>query len=70
MTAPVFAAAFLELKAEKQMAHRGHVISGGPLKSVAFSPDGKSIVSGASDDSINVWDAGVSTDTLQPLANT
>ena len=43
-------AASLELKAEKQSA-RGTVIS------VAFSPDGKTIISGSQYRTINVWDA-------------
>ena len=42
----------LELKSEKQSAHSS-VIS-----SVAFSPDGKAIVSGSYDETIKVWDAG------------
>ena len=42
----------MELKAEKQSAHRSSV------DSVAFSPDGKTIVSGSGDKSIKVWDAG------------
>ena len=54
LTAPVAAAASLELKAEKQSAHSREVYS------VAFSPDGKSIVSGSYDKTIKVWDAGVS----------
>ena len=54
LTPPVLAAASLELKAEKQSAHSG------PVYSVAFSPDGKTIVSGSSDHTIKVWDAGVS----------
>ena len=45
--------ASLGLKAEKQSAHRGKVCS------VAFSPDGATIVSGSSDSMIKVWDAGV-----------
>ena len=53
LTAPVLAAASLELKAEKQSAHSEGV------SSVAFSPDGKSIVSGSRDQTIKVWDAGV-----------
>jgi WD40 repeat protein len=52
---PVLAAASLELKAEKQSAH-----SDVGWLSVAFSPDGKSIVSGSSDMTLKVWDAGAS----------
>ena len=54
----------MELKAEKQRAHRRDV------RSVAFSPDGKSIVSGSDDQTLKVWDAGVLALTLQPLAQT
>ena len=50
-------AASLELKAEKESAHSSLVTS------VAFSPDGKTIVSGSSDRTIKVWDAGVPTPT-------
>ena len=53
----MLAAASLELKAEKQSAHSSAVAS------VAFSPDGKSIVSGScdivsgsSDRTLKVWD--------------
>ena len=42
-------AASLELKAEKQSAHSKSVTS------VAFSPDGKSIVSGSDDTTLKVW---------------
>ena len=48
--APLPAAASLELKS----AH-SNVVS-----SVAFSPDGKTIVSGSDDKTIKVWDAGAS----------
>ena len=48
----MLAAASLELKAEKQSAHSDDV------NSVAFSPDGKSIVSGSYDETLKVWDAG------------
>ena len=48
LTAPVLAAASLELKAEKQSAHSGGVYS------VAFSPDGKTIVSGSADKTLKV----------------
>ena len=64
LTAPVLAAASLELKAEKKSAHSDWVFS------VAFSPDGKTIVSGSRDETIKVWDAGVLALTLQPLAQT
>ena len=47
----MLAAASLELKAEKQIAHSRTVYS------VAFSPDGKTIVSGSRDETIKVWDA-------------
>ena len=50
----MLAAASLELKAEKQSAHSGIIWS------VGFSPDGKTIVSGSSDKTLKVWDAGVS----------
>ena len=52
LSAPTLAAASLELKAEKQSAHSHWVMS------VAFSPDGKTIVSGSCDKTIKVWDAG------------
>ena len=52
LSAPTLAAASLELKAEKQGAHSRDV------NSVAFSPDGKTIVSGSDDKTLKVWDAG------------
>ena len=54
----------MELKAEKEDAHSSLVLS------VAFSPDGKTIVSGSADQTLKVWDAGASALTLQPLAHT
>jgi len=48
----MLATASLELKAEKQSAHSDMVMS------VAFSPDGSTIVSGSGDQTIKVWDAG------------
>ena len=42
----------LELKAEKQSAHSDWI------KSVNFSPDGKTIVSGGDDRTLKVWAAG------------
>ena len=50
----MLAAASLELKAEKKSAH-SHIVA-----SVAFSPDGKTIVSGSYDETLKVWDAGAS----------
>ena len=47
----MLAAASLEPKAEKKGAHSGDVCS------VAFSPDGKTIVSGSDDKTIKVWSA-------------
>ena len=45
----MLATASLEVKAEKQSAHSNVVTS------VAFSPDGKTIVSGSRDNTIKVW---------------
>ena len=45
----------MELKAES--AHSSYIFS------VAFSPDGSTIVSGSGDMTIKVWDAGVNADT-------
>jgi len=53
LSTPTLATASLELKAEKQSAHNHKV------NSVAFSPDGSTIVSGSSDKTIKVWDAGI-----------
>ena len=64
LSARTLAAASLELKAEKQSAHSRAV------SSVAFSPDGKTIVSGSCDKTLKVWDAGVGTHTPDPLAQT
>ena len=45
-------AATLRLKTEKASAHRYWI------RSVAFSPDGKTIVSVSDDQALKVWDAG------------
>ena len=45
-------AATLDLKTEKTNAHSDCI------NSVAFSPDGKTIVSGSNDKTIKVWDSG------------
>ena len=42
----------LELTTETQNAHSRRI------NSVAFSPDGKTIVSGSHDKTLKVWDAG------------
>ena len=47
----------LELKASNESAHSRDILC------VAYSPDGKTIVSGSYEQTIKVWDAGVSTDT-------
>ena len=54
LSAPTLAAASLELKAENKNAHSDCI------NSVAFSPDGKTIVSGSEDQTLKVWDAGES----------
>ena len=57
----MLATASLELKAEKQSAHSDFV------NSVAFSPDGATIVSGSRDTTIKVWDAGAPLQLLPPF---
>ena len=64
LSAPTLVAASLELKAEKQSAHSDVV------RSVAFSPDGKTIVSGSDDETIKVWDAGTPACPIPHLAQT
>ena len=65
LTAALLVAATLELKVEKESAHSSWVMS------VAFSPDGKTIVSGSEDMTMKVWDAGVTALTpFNPLAQT
>ena len=64
LSAPTLAAASLELKAEKQDAHSHWVMS------VAFSPDGKTIVSGSRDETIKVWDAGTLSRPIPHLSQT
>jgi len=60
LSVPTLAAASLELKAEKRSAHSSYVYS------VAFSPDGKTVVSGSADQTLKVWDAGTSTAGTHP----
>ena len=62
MSIPPPATASLELKTEKQSAHSGGITS------VAFNKDGDKIVSGSSDKTIKVWDAGVNADTQIPIS--
>ena len=52
----MLAAASLELKAEKGNAHS----ESDCVRSVAFSPDGTTVASCSGDETIKVWDAGVS----------
>ena len=46
--------ATLELKTEKQSAHGGDISH--RINSVAFFPDGKTILSGSYDKTLKVWD--------------
>ena len=52
LTFPASCTATLELKSEKANAHSDEI------NSVAYSPDGKTIVSGSDDCTLKVWDAG------------
>ena len=49
---PPSCAATLQLKTEQSNAHSMGI------NSVAFSPDGKAVVSGSDDSMVKVWDAG------------
>ena len=51
----------MELLGEKTDAHRHYVMS------VAFSPDGKKIVSGSMDQTMKVWDFGALEPSKSPL---
>jgi WD40 repeat protein len=53
LSAPTLATASLELTAETQSAHSSGI------HSVAFPPEGATIVSGSDDITIKVWDAGI-----------
>ena len=55
LTAPLPAAASLELKASKENAHSRDI------NSVAYNHDGTRIVSGSDDQTLKVWDAGALT---------
>ena len=57
--------ASLELTVEKQNAHAQDKYGSGAINAVQFSPDGSTIVSCGNDQTIKVWDAGVSA--LTPL---
>ena len=63
LSAPTLAAASLELKAENENAHSYCI------NSVAFSPDGKTIVSGSDDQTLKVWDSGTSAAGTHPPNN-
>ena len=56
--------ASLELKATKENAHNGYVLS------VGYSSEGDKIVSGGRDGTLKVWDAGASACPISPLAQT
>ena len=52
LTGPALPTATLELVTEKSNAHSD------TIRSVAFSPDGKTIVSGSDDKTLKVWNSG------------
>ena len=54
--------ASLELKATKENAHNGYVMS------VGYNSDGDKIVSGGEDGTLKVWDAGASLQLVPPRA--
>ena len=54
--------ASLELKATKENAHNGYVMS------VGYNSDGDKIVSGGEDGTLKVWDAGASLPLVLPRA--
>ena len=56
--------ASLELKATKENAHNGYVMS------VGYNSDGDKIVSGGEDGTLKVWDAGASAYSIPHLAQT
>ena len=58
LTAPVLAAASLELKAEKKNAHGADQYGRTGVLSVGYSPDGAKVVSSGYDGTLKVWDAG------------
>ena len=66
LSTPTLATASLELKAEN--SSRARTAAGPKVSSVAFSPDGATIVSGSYDETIKVWDAGVSALTPTPIS--